>query len=97
VQGTAATPAPAITSKTLFADALAASAVPGFEEIQTSPAGDAARQTEFCPAPATQSVASAAPANAGGRLILEVSAAGPAQGAVTLEEEMARLLGRAHG
>jgi hypothetical protein len=98
VQGTAADPAPTGTSETLFADALAGSAVPGFEEIRTSPAGEVAGQTEFPPAPATQSAGSAAPSVAASRLILEVPAAGPAQdGAVTLEEEMARLLGRAHG
>ncbi|MFZ3326516.1 MAG: hypothetical protein WA231_11730, partial [Methylocella sp.] len=96
VQGTAADPAPSGTSETLFADALAGSALPGFEEIQTSPTGEVAGQTEFPPAPA--SAGSAAPSVAASRLILEVSAAGPAQdGAVTLEEEMARLLGRAHG
>ncbi|MGI8569256.1 MAG: hypothetical protein ACR2KT_09430 [Methylocella sp.] len=98
VQGTAAKPAPSGTSETLFADALAASALPGFEQIQTSPAGDAAWQTEFPPAPETQSAGLAAPSVDASRLILEVAAAGPAQdGAVTLEEEMARLLGRAHG
>jgi flagellar protein FliO/FliZ len=98
LQGTAAKPAPSGPSETLFADALAASALPGFEEIQTFPAGDVVRQTEFPPAPATQSAGPAAPAVAASRSILEVPAAGPAQGgAVTLEEEMARLLGRAHG
>ncbi len=98
VQGTAAKPAPSDTSETHFADALRPSALPGFEETQTSPAGDAAGQTEFPFAPATKSAGPAAPAVAANRLILEVPAAGPAQaGAVTLEEEMARLLGRAHG
>jgi hypothetical protein len=96
VQGTAAKPAPSGTSETPPADAPAPSSLPGVEEISTSPAGDVARQTEFSPAPATQSAGSAAPAGAASRLILEVSAAGPAQdGAVSLEEEMARLLGRA--
>ncbi|MGH6846110.1 MAG: hypothetical protein ACREC0_01335 [Methylocella sp.] len=98
VQGTAANPAPSGTSGTPFADALATSALPGLEEIQTSMAGDPARQTEFPPAPATQSAGPAAPSVAARRLILEVPAAGPAQDrTVTLEEEMARLLGRAHG
>ncbi len=98
VQGTAAKPAPSGTSETPPADALAPSSLPGFAEIPTSPADDAARQTEFSTAPATQSAESATPAVAASRLILEVSAAGPAQeGAVTLEEEMARLLGRAPG
>jgi flagellar protein FliO/FliZ len=98
VEGTAADPAPSGASETLFADALAGSAVPGFEEIQTFPAGEVAGQTEFPSAPTTQSARSAAPSVAASRLVLEVPAAGPAQdGAVTLEEEMARLLGRAHG
>ena len=98
VQGTAAKPAPSGTFETPPADALAASSLPGFEEIPTSPAVDVARRTEFLAAPATQSAGSAAPAVAASRLILEVSAAGPAQdGAVSLEEEMARLLGRAPG
>ncbi len=98
VPGTAAKPAPSDTSEAPFAEALAASALSGFEEIQTSPAGDVARQTEFPFAPATQSAGPATPAIAASQLILEVPAAGPAQdGAVTLEEEMARLLGRAHG
>jgi flagellar protein FliO/FliZ len=97
VQGTAADPAPSGTSETLFADEHAGSALPGFEEIQTSPAGEVAGQTEFLPAPATQSAGSVTLSVAASRLILEVPAAGPADGAVTLEEEMARLLGRAHG
>jgi flagellar protein FliO/FliZ len=96
VQGTAAKPAPSGTFETPLADAVAASSLPGFEEIPTSPAVDVPRQTEFLAAPATQSAGSAAPAVAASRLIVEVSAAGPAHnGAVTLEEEMARLLGRA--
>ena len=94
VLGTGAKPAPSGPFAPLFADVLAASALPGFDEIQTSPAGDVARQTEFPAAAAPQFVGSAAPAVGASRLILEV----PAQdGAVTLEEEMARLLGRAHG
>jgi flagellar protein FliO/FliZ len=98
VQGTAAKPAPSGTSETPPADALAPSSLPGFEEIPTSPAVDVAQQTEFSPAPATQSAGSAAAAVAASRLILEVSAAGPTQdGEATLEEEMARLLGRAPG
>jgi flagellar protein FliO/FliZ len=98
VQGTAAKPAPSGTSETPPADALDPSSLPGFEGIPTSPAGDMARRTEFSPAPAMQSAGSAAPAGAASGLILEVSAAGPAQdGAVSLEEEMARLLGRAPG
>jgi hypothetical protein len=99
VQGTADDPAPSGRSETRFADALAGSALPSFEEIQTTPAGEVAGQTEFPPVPAaTQSAGPAAPSVAASRLILEVSAASPAQdGAVTLEEEMARLLGRAHG
>jgi len=97
VQGTAAQPAAAGTSATPPVDALAASSLPGFEEIPTSPAGDV-RQPEFSLAPATQSAGSAAPSGAGRRLVLDVSAAGPApDAAVTLEEEMARLLGRAPG
>jgi flagellar protein FliO/FliZ len=96
VQGTAAKPAPSGTSETPPADALTPSTPSSFEEIPTSRA-DVARQTEFSPAPATQSAGSAAPAVVASRLNL-VSAAGPAQdGAVTLEEEMARLLGRAPG
>jgi flagellar protein FliO/FliZ len=98
VLGIAAKTAPSDTSETVPADALAPSSLPGFEEIPTSSAGNMARQTEFPPSPATQSAESSAPAVAASRLILEVSAAGPAQdGAVTLEEEMARLLGRAPG
>jgi flagellar protein FliO/FliZ len=98
VQGTAAKPAPSGTSGTPPADALGPSALPVFEEIPTSPVGDVARQTESSPAPATQSAGSAGPAGAARRLISEVPAADPAQdGAVTLEEEMARLLGRALG
>jgi flagellar protein FliO/FliZ len=98
VQGTAAKPAPSGTSETPPADALAPSSLSGFEEIPTSPAVDVAQQTEFSPAPATQSAGSAAVSVAASRLISEVSAAGPVQdGAVTLEEEMARLLGRAPG
>ncbi|MDQ6868840.1 MAG: flagellar biosynthetic protein FliO [Pseudomonadota bacterium] len=98
VLGRAAKPAPSGTSETPPADPLAPSSLPGFEEIPTSPPGDVARRTEFSPAPATQSAESAAPAYAASRLILEVSTAGPAQdGAVSLEEEMARLLGRAPG
>jgi flagellar protein FliO/FliZ len=98
VQGTAAKPAPSGTSETPPAEALAPSSLPGFEEVPTSPAGDVARRTEFSPALATQSAGSAAPAGVASRLILEVSAAGPAQdGAVSLEDEMARLLGRAPG
>jgi flagellar protein FliO/FliZ len=98
VQGTAAKPAPSGTSETPPADALAPSSLPGFEGIPTSPAGDIARRTEFSPAPAMQFAGTAAPAGAASGLILEVSAAGPAQdGAVSLEEEMARLLGRAPG
>ena len=98
VQETAAKPAPSGTSAIPSADALAPSSLPGFEEIPASPAGDVAQQPEFSLAPATQSAGSAAPPGAAGRLILDVSAAGPAQdAAVTLEEEMASLLGRAPG
>ena len=98
VQGPAATPVPSGTSRTASAAALAPSPPPGIDEIPTSPAGDAARQPEFFPAPATPSAESAAPAVAASGLILEVPAAGPAQdGTVTLEQEMARLLGRARG
>ncbi|MGH6837821.1 MAG: hypothetical protein ACREDT_03300 [Methylocella sp.] len=94
VQGTGDKPAPSVPFAPQFADALAASALPGFDEIQTSPVDDVARQTEVPAAAAPQFVGSAAPAVGAGRLISEV----PAQdGAVTLEEEMARLLGRAHG
>jgi flagellar protein FliO/FliZ len=95
-QGTAAKPAPSGTFETPSSDALASSARPGPQEIPTSPAGGAARRTEFPPAPATQSAGSAAVGASG--LVLEVPEAGPAQdGAVSLEEEMARLLGRAPG
>jgi flagellar protein FliO/FliZ len=98
VQGTTAKPAPSGPSETPPADAPAPSSLPGFEEIPTSPAGEVVRRTEFPAAPATQSSGSAASAGAASRLILEVSAASPAQdGAVSLEEEMARLLGRAPG
>lgn len=98
VQGNAAKPAPSATSETPPADARAPSSLPRFEEIPASPAGDVARQTEFSPAPATQSAGSAAPAGAASRLILEVAAAAPGRvSAITLEEEMARLLGRAPG
>ena len=98
VQGPAAKLAPSGTSGTAAAGALAASPLPGTEEIPTSPAGDAARQPELSPAPAPQSAGSAAPAVAASGLVLEVPAAGPAQdGTVTIEEEMARLLGRARG
>lgn len=98
VPETAANPAPSGPSETQFADALAPSALAGFEENLTSLAGDVARQTEYSHAQMTQSAGPAAPFVAASRLILEVPVAGPAQdGAVTLEEEMARLLGRAHG
>ena len=98
VQGTAANLAPTGAAETPPSDALAPSSLPGFDEIPTSPAGEVARRTEFSAAPATQSAGSAASAGAASHLILEVSAAGPAQdGAVSLEEEMARLLGRAPG
>ncbi|MGH6813758.1 MAG: hypothetical protein ACREDM_15935 [Methylocella sp.] len=98
VQGTAAKPAPSGPFETPPADVLAPSTLPGLEEIPTAPAVGAARQPEFSPAPATQSAGSAPPAVAASRMILEVPAAGPAQdGADTLEEEMARLLGRAPG
>jgi flagellar protein FliO/FliZ len=98
VQGTAAKAAPSGASETPPADALSPSSLPGFEKIPTSTAVDVAQQTEFSATPATQSAGSAAVAVAASRLILEVSAAGPAQDvAVTLEEEMARLLGRAPG
>jgi flagellar protein FliO/FliZ len=94
VQGTGAKPAPSGPFAPLFADALVTSALPGIDEIQASPASIVARQTEFPPAAAPQFVGSAAPAVGASRLVLEV----PAQdGAVTIEEEMARLLGRAHG
>ena len=96
VQRTAAKPAPSGTSETPPADALTPSSLPCIEEIPTSPAGEVEREAEFSPAPATQSAGSAAPLVAANRIVLEVSAAGPAQeGAVTLEEDMARLLGRA--
>jgi len=95
VQGTAAKPAPSGPSETPPADALTASRLSESVEIPTSPAGDVARQTEFSSAPAPQSAGSAAPLVAASRQILEVSAAGQAQDGVTLEEEMARLLGRA--
>jgi flagellar protein FliO/FliZ len=95
VQGTAAKSAPSGTSETPPADALAPSSLPGFEEIPTSPAVDVARRADSS-APAPQSAGSAAPLVTASRLMSEVSAAGPAQeGDVTLEEEMARLLGRA--
>lgn len=94
VQGAGAKPAPSDPFAPLLADALAASALPGFDEIQTSPAGEVARRTEFPAAAVAQSVGPTAPAAGVSRLILEA----PAQdGAITLEEEMARLLGRAHG
>jgi flagellar protein FliO/FliZ len=84
VQGTAAKPAPLDTSERPFADAPAASALRGFEEIQTSAAGGA--PSEFPSAP-VNSAGLAAPAVAASRVTLEVPAAGPAQhGAVTLEE-----------
>jgi hypothetical protein len=93
VQETAAKSAPSGTSETPPADALAPSSLPGFEEIPTSPAVDVARRADSS-APAPQSAGSAAPLVTASRL--EVSAADPAQdGGVTLEEEMARLLGRA--
>ena len=96
VQGTAPKPAPSGTSETPPADALAPSSLPGFEEIPSSPAIEVAKWAEFSSAPAPQSAGSAAPRVAASRLISEVSATGPAQDdAVTLEEEMARLLGRA--
>jgi flagellar protein FliO/FliZ len=67
-------------------------------EVPTSPAGAVARQADFSPAPAAQSPGSAAPAVAATRSILKGSGVGPSQdGALTLEEEMARLLGRAPG
>jgi flagellar protein FliO/FliZ len=95
VEGTAAKPDPSGTSETPPADALAPSSLPGFEEIPTSPAVDVARRADSS-APAPQSAGSAAPLVTASRLISEDSAADPAQdGAVTLEEEMARLLGRA--
>ena len=53
VQGTAAKPAPSGTFEAPPADALAASSVPGFEEIPTSPPVDVARRTEFLAAPAS--------------------------------------------
>ncbi len=96
VQGTAAKPAPSGPSEAP-PDALSPSSRPGHEEIPKPPAGDAAPQAEFAPTPA-QSAGSAAPAVDASHLILEVSATGPAEdGAVSLEEEMARLLGRAPG
>jgi hypothetical protein len=96
VQETAAKPASSGTSATPAADALSPRSLPGSEGIPTSPAGDVARQPDFSLAPATQSAGSAAPPGAARRSILEVSADGPAQDCVvTLEEEMARLLGRA--
>jgi flagellar protein FliO/FliZ len=95
VQGTAAKPAPSGTSDTPPADALAPSSLPGFEEIPTSSAVDMAKRADSS-APAPQFAGSAAPLVTASRLISEVSAADPAQnGDVTLEEEMARLLGRA--
>jgi flagellar protein FliO/FliZ len=98
VQGATAKPALSATSEAAPANAFAPSSLPGFEEIPTSPAGNGERQTAFSPVPATQSAGSGAPAVAASHLNLEISAAGPAQdGAVTLEEEMARLLGRAPG
>jgi flagellar protein FliO/FliZ len=97
-QGTAAKPAPSSPSRTPFAEALSPISLPPFEEVPISPPGDVAPPPEFSPAPAPQSAGSAAPAVAASGLVLEVPAAGPAQdGAVTLEEEMARLLGRARG
>src|SRR3984893_8512156 len=95
VQGTAAKPAPPGTSETPPADALAPSSLPGFEEIPTSSAVDMAKRADSS-APAPQFAGSAAPLVTASRLISEVSAADPAQnGDVTLEEESARLLGRA--
>ncbi|MGH6822468.1 MAG: hypothetical protein ACRECU_01990 [Methylocella sp.] len=94
VLGIAANSAPSGPSESPPADALAPSSLAGLEEIPASPAGDVERQTEFPPAPAMQSAGSSAPPVAGGRLSLE--AAVPEQdGLDTLEEEMARLLGRA--
>ncbi|MGH6835605.1 MAG: hypothetical protein ACREC9_08660 [Methylocella sp.] len=96
VRGTAAKPASSGPSETPPADALAPSSLSGLAEIPTSPAGEVERQTEFPPAPAMQSAGSPAPAVAGGGLTLE--AAGPQQDGIdTLEDEMARLLGRAPG
>jgi flagellar protein FliO/FliZ len=94
-QATAAKPAPSETSESPPPDAFALSSIPRFEEDSTSPAADVARQAELSPAPATQSAESAAPAVAASRLIL--GRLGAQDGAVTLEEEMARLLGRAPG
>lgn len=98
-QGPAAKPAASETSETPPADAVAPCSLPGFEEVPTFRARGVARQAEYSPPPAAQSAArSAAPAVAASRLMLEGSAVGPAQdGALTLEEEMARLLGRAPG
>jgi flagellar protein FliO/FliZ len=93
-QGAGAKPAPSGPFAPLFADALATTALPGFDEIQTSPAGDAARQAGFPPAAVPQFVGSAAPPVGASRLTLQVPAH---DGAVTIEEEMARLLGRVHG
>jgi flagellar protein FliO/FliZ len=96
-QGIAAKPAPE-PSETPPSDALAQSSIPRFEEIPTSPSGDVARQAEFSRALATQSAGSAVPAGAASRLVLKGSGVGAAQdGTLTLEEEMARLLGRAPG
>jgi flagellar protein FliO/FliZ len=98
VQRTAAKPPPSGQSGTPFGEALAPISLPRFEEIPTSPPGAAALQPEFSPAPATQSAGSAAPAVAASGSTLEVPAAGPVQdGTVSLEQEMARLLGRARG
>jgi flagellar protein FliO/FliZ len=94
-QATAANPAPSKTREAPAADALAQNSHAGIEEIPTFPGGEVARQVECSPAPATQA-GSAAPPVAASRLVLEGSGTGPAQnGALTLEEEMARLLGRA--
>ena len=97
MQGSAAKPAASSPPRTGSADSLAASSLPGIETIPTSSPGDVGRHPEFSHAPAAQSAGSAAPAAAAPSLS-EPSAAGPAQdGAVSLEEEMARLLGRARG
>ena len=97
MQEPAAKPAPSSPPRTGSAESLAASSLRGIETIPTSSPGDIGRHPEFSHAPAPQSAGSAAPAAAAPSLS-EPSAADQAQdGAGSLEEEMARLLGRARG
>lgn len=94
MQESAAKPAPSSPPRTGSAESLAASSLPGIETIPTFSPGDVGRHPELSYAPAPQSAGSAAAAPS----FSEPSAAGPEQdGAGSLEEEMARLLGRARG